>query len=145
MREGVDRNTRWILGLVVLMVAVLAVVGYLALVPAPTASPSNEELYSTLSSAGIEDAFVDVTEDRVLVRYELPTGYDQEATNYLVLGAAAEVAPYTEHIVVETYVDSTRVVRLTANTGGVLAVLSAEEEPTAEDWERLEANLQVES
>lgn len=143
MRTGLDRRTRWAVGLVGLAVVVLVVVGYLAFVPPPTASPDNEALYSSLSSAGIEDAFVDVTDDRVLVRYELPAGYDLETTNYLVLGAAAEAAPYTGHIVVEAYDDSTRLVRLTANTGDVLAVLSAEE-PSAADWERLQANLEVE-
>lgn len=144
MRTDVDLRSRWTLGLVVLAVVLVAVVGYLAFVPPPTATPVNEDLYNTLSSAGLEDAFVDVTDDRVLVRYELPPGYDLEATNYLVLGAAAEAAPYTGQIVVEAYDDSTRLVRLTADTGDVLAVISAED-PSAADWERLEANLEVAS
>ena len=128
----------------VLVAAVLLVgVAYLAFVPPPTATPENEELYSALQSAGIEDALVDVTDDRVLVRYERPAGYDVRATNYLVLGAAAEAAPYTERVVVECYEGSTRVERVSANTGDVLAVVSADE-PSPADWERLQATMVVE-
>lgn len=128
----------------VLVAAVLLVgVAYLAFVPPPTATPENEELYSALQSAGIEDALVDVTDDRVLVRYDRPAGYDVRATNYLVLGAAAEAAPYTERVVVECYEGSTRVERVSANTGDVLAIVSVDE-PSPADWERLQATVVVE-
>ena len=128
----------------VLVAAVLLVgVAYLTFVPPPTATPENEELYSALQSAGIEDALVDVTDDRVLVRYERPAGYDVRATNYLVLGAAAEAAPYTERVVVECYEGSTRVERVSANTGDVLAIVDTED-PSPKDWERLQATMVVE-
>ena len=126
------------------MVAALVVgVGYLAFVPPPSASPENEQLYSALGSAGIDDAAVDVTDDRVVVRYVLPDGYDLKATTFLVLGAAAEAAPYTERITVERYDGQTRVNRVSANTGDVLAIVSADD-PSPRDWERLQANMVVE-
>lgn len=133
----------WRLTAGVIVVGLVVVFGYLAFVPPESASPANEELYSALSSAGIEDAMVDVSEDRVLVRYELPPGYDLEATDYLVLGAAAASAPHTERLVVESYDGSMRLRRVTANTGDVLALISAEE-PSPRDWERLRATLEVE-
>lgn len=137
----VEWTTKRVLGGAVAAVLIVSA-GYLAFVPPPTASPENEALYSALQSAGIDEALVDVTDDRVLVRYELPAGYDEEATTYLVLGAAAEVAPHTERIVVERYDGSTRLGRVTAKTGDVLAVVSADE-PTPRDWERLRAGLEV--
>lgn len=128
-----------------ILVAAILLVGlaYLALVPPPTATPENEELYSALQSAGIEDALVDVTDDRVLVRYERPEGYDVRATNYLVMGAAVEAAPYTERVVVESYDGSTRLERISANTGDVLAIVRTDD-PSPEDWERLQATMEVE-
>lgn len=125
------------------IVGIALTVGYLAFVPPKTAKPENEELYSALASAGIDEALVDVTDDIALVRYNLPEGRDEEAVTYFVLGAAAGAAPHTGKIIVQSYSDSTPISEVTANTGDILA-LTSKDDLTPGDWERFRKNMEVE-
>ena len=48
-------------------------------------NPLNTELYLALASVGIEDAVVDITPERALVRYNLPENMSKESVNYCLL------------------------------------------------------------
>ena len=63
----------------------------------------NTNLYTALASAGFEDPFVDVTEERVYVAYSLPEGMEADIAQRFVIGAAADTAFDVPQIIVTQY------------------------------------------
>lgn len=125
-----------------IIAVVVLIVGYLTLVPAKAVVPENEALYSVLANVGIDDALVDVTDERVLVRYNLPEGKDPEAARYFVLGTAAHVAPYSKRIIIQTYRDMEPLEEASVATADVIRIMS-KANPTAEDFSDLQARMEV--
>lgn len=60
----------------------------------------NTELATALTVGGLDDAFVDVTDERALVAYDLPEGSDGEFLQDFALGAAAQAAPESARAVI---------------------------------------------
>jgi len=79
----------------------------------------NTQLYSLLYGMGL-NPLVDVTEERVLVRYNLPEGMNEE-TYYRVLAYSARVAPNSREIIVQIYKDYSPYLEVRANTQDVLS------------------------
>lgn len=79
----------------------------------------NTQLYSLLYEMGL-NPLVDVTEERVLVRYNLPEGMNEE-TYYRVLAYSARVAPNSREIIVQIYKDYSPYLEVRANTQDVLS------------------------
>lgn len=79
----------------------------------------NTQLYSLLYGMGL-NPLVDVTEERVLVRYNLPEGMNEE-TYYRVLAYSARVAPNSKEIIVQIYKDYSPYLEVRANTQDVLS------------------------
>lgn len=63
----------------------------------------NADLAGALYTGGIIDPFVDVNNERAYVAYELPAGYDPEATQRFVIGASADAAPNTAKLIALQY------------------------------------------
>jgi hypothetical protein len=49
----------------------------------------NDSVYASLAVAGMENALVDLTDERTIIGYELPRELDKEVALFYVLGAAA--------------------------------------------------------
>ena len=103
---------------------VVAIAVGLILLPGPEDTPlspsnTNSELYAELASAGIVDAVVDVTEDRVLIRSQIPPGTTRAESVEVILTNAAAVAPQTETIIVQLYEGDEPVEQLTVETAVV--------------------------
>ena len=81
----------------------------------------NTQLYAALVDAGIEDAVVDITDERALIRYNLllPATLNKEATRQYILSASAIIAPETDKIVIQTYVNYEPGEEITVNTKDV--------------------------
>ena len=79
----------------------------------------NTQLYSLLYEMGL-NPLVDVTEERVLVRYNLPEGMNEE-TYYRVLAYSARVSPNSKEIIVQIYKDYSPYLEVRANTQDVLS------------------------
>ena len=80
----------------------------------------NTQLYAALVDAGIEDAVVDITDERALIRYNLlPANLNKEATRQYILRASAIIAPETDKIVIQTYVNYEPGEEITVNTRDV--------------------------
>ena len=77
----------------------------------------NTQLYAALVDAGIEDAVVDITDERALIRDNLlPARLNKEATKQYILSASAIIAPETDKIVIQTYVNYEPGEEITVNT-----------------------------
>ena len=84
---------KWIFIFTATLVTVFAVVG--ASVDEQTAvviDERNDAIYAALVSVGIENALVDVTDERTIIRYEVPNDMNKEAALYYVIGGAARYA-----------------------------------------------------
>lgn len=64
----------------------------------------NTHLYATLTSGGIKDPFVDVSEQQAYVGYDLPDGFDSEVMQKFVVGAASAGAPGSQKIIAMQYI-----------------------------------------
>lgn len=112
-------------GVAVLVVAVVLIGVFLFLSqPAPTEpdvepSEKNTELYLTLADASITDAVVDITDERALVRYNVPEEMTKNESVYYTLGATATVADDSESIVLEVYRNNEGDERVTVSTEAV--------------------------
>jgi aspartate 1-decarboxylase len=109
-----------------LLALIIVVLGYVALKPAPVVEvkAENVRLYSALANMGIEDAVVDVTQDKVLVRYNLPANMDMDTVSYYVMGAAAQAAPDSKEIILQVYEDMQPVKEVTVNTSDVISFIN---------------------
>ncbi len=106
------------------LIALVAMVTFLYL-PAPSEEeinpdPLNNELYSELMRIGIRDAVVDITDERALIRYNLPEGMSREDTELSIMKAAATIAPDSDKIVIQTYENFKPVEEVTIGTSDVL-------------------------
>lgn len=128
---------RWLEDHPVLVVGVgilVVVAGGLWILSGPTgtgeepieASEQNTELYGKLAASGIQDALVDVTEERALIRYNQPANMTRSSSVHIAMGSAAQVAPNSSEIVVEVYEDFEPAVTATVTTDDVLAFLDGE-------------------
>jgi len=108
--------------------------------PEITPNPLNTELYSALASAGIEDAVVDITPERALIRYNLPENMSKESANYYIMGAAATITPNSSKIVIQVYEDFEPLEEVVANTEDVLAFIDG-----AITYEELEKRIEIRS
>ncbi len=100
-----------------------------AVSPAPTVAPSlqaaekglaafensevavalNSEVYAGLVEAGIKDALVDVSPDRIVVGFTLPADVQKESALGYALGVAGGFQPDTKLVVVQLFNDGGRV------------------------------------
>ena len=65
----------------------------------------NTDLFAALVSAGFEEPFVDITEERAYVAYDLPEGMEADIAQRFVIGAAADTAFDVPQIIVTQYQD----------------------------------------
>jgi len=84
----------------------------------------NEEkgllIYETLVLAGIREAYVDVSDERVLVLYNQPplrSSDDIPSAWFYIIGASAKISSQSKNIVLVTAVDGEQVMRLTVRNG----------------------------
>ena len=82
----------------------------------------NTRLYAALVAVGIEDAIVDITDERALIRFNLPNNLNKGATWYYIMSASAAIAPETDKIIIQTYENYERREEVTVNTTDVIAV-----------------------
>jgi len=84
----------------------------------------NTRLYAALVAVGIEDAIVDITDERALIRFNLPNNLNKEATWYYIMSASAAIAPETDKIIIQTYENYERREEVTVNTTDVIALIN---------------------
>lgn len=87
------------------------------------------EIYETLAFSGFEKASVKVTDDHVLMAYEQPPVHsevDALLSWFYMMGAAAELAPHTEQIIIRMYSDDVALYEVEAYTSDVQAILDYE-------------------
>jgi len=84
----------------------------------------NTQLYAALVAVGIEDAIVDITDERALIRFNLPNNLNKEATWYYIMSASAAIAPETDKIIIQTYENYERREEVTVNTTDVIALIN---------------------
>ena len=80
----------------------------------------NTVLYEALAEAGIENALVDVTKERIIVRLEIPEGYGKQATLSYVFGAAAETGQSSGQLIVEVFEGETPKEQYTASIKDII-------------------------
>lgn len=69
-------------------------------------NPINSDIYSALVAIGIKDAFVDMTQERVIVSYDLPANIQKEASWYYVMGVVASTSSNSGKVIIQAYVNS---------------------------------------
>jgi hypothetical protein len=100
--------------------------------PEPISSPLNSELLATLAGAGI-DATVDISGDRILIRYSLPRHMSKEAAQHYILFKASNLVPYSTKIIIQVQEGSEYIKEVTVNTEDYLAF--AEKQITYAEFE----------
>ena len=110
------------------IVAVLVVVLLILSIPTPKEpeiqpNPLNTQLYNTLSELGIEDAVVDVTAERTVVRYNLPENMSKEDAEISIMQVAAEISINSGKIIIQTYENFKPVEEVIVGTNDVLAFM----------------------
>lgn len=110
------------------IVAVLVVVLLILSIPTPKEpeiqpNPLNTQLYNTLSELGIEDAVVDVTAERTVVRYNLPENMSKEDAEISIMQVAAEISINSGKIIIQTYENFKPVEGVIVGTNDVLAFM----------------------
>jgi len=113
-----------LIGLAVVLAFVIIILS-LPTQPEPeiTPNPLNTGLYLALASVGIEDAVVDITPERALIRYNLPANMSKESANYYIMGAAATIANSSK-IVIQVYENFMPVEEVVVSTEDVLAFIN---------------------
>ncbi len=96
--------------LIALIIAITAVVAFLLFIYVPSQpelelNAQNSDIYSLLVAGGIKNALVDVTQEQVIVSYDLPENIGKEASWYYVMGAVAGVAPNSENLKIQSFVN----------------------------------------
>jgi len=91
----------------VVVLAVIAIILFILSLPSQpeaeiTPSPLNTKLYTILASAGIEDAVVDITDERALVRYNLPKDVNKEDALQFVVIEVAKISD-SNKIIIQIY------------------------------------------
>ena len=114
--------------ILILAAVIFLVIGILYIVPSPKEeevipNPKNTELYTLLANVGIEDALVDITKDRALIRYELPENMSKEASQYYIMLAAATITNSSK-IVIQVYENFTPLEEVVVSTDDVLAFMN---------------------
>lgn len=112
------KRTRWtrrrsIMVGIAALVAVLIILGAVLGRPLPSGpstigSEANTRLYETLASGGLNESLVDITSERVLVRYNLDAPVDAATSEWALwftVGAVYSVAPQSERLVIQEYHD----------------------------------------
>ena len=99
-----------LLGIVFLILIIIAGVGILFALPTKTVEEikldeKNSNIYSALVAEGISEAFVDATEERVRVIYDLPSSLDKEASWYYVMGVVASISPESKRVIIQASVN----------------------------------------
>ena len=131
-------SRKGLFGLVVVIIIVVIAVTALMFLPRekplkPGVTPEaevielreeNTTLYALLYQMGL-DPLVDVTDQRVLVRYNLPEEINEE-TYYRVLAYSARVAPNTKEIIIQIYRDYSPYLEVRTNTQDVLSWIGGE-------------------
>lgn len=69
----------------------------------PTPSTAETAIYRAMVNNSIPAAVVDISNETILVRYNVPPNRSREHTTYYVLGVASSVAPKSDRIRVEVY------------------------------------------
>jgi len=95
----------------------------------------NTQLYAALVAVGIEDAIVDITGERALIRYNLPPNLNTEATWYYIMSASTAIAPESDKIIIQTYENYEWREEVTVNTTDVMALMN--EDITMEDFKEM--------
>lgn len=89
-----------------------------------TPNPINTELSSALAAVRIENAFVDVTDKRVLITYNAPKHMSTAAAQHYIISKAANAAPNSRRIVLQVYGDSIPFEEVVVDTGDYFAVMN---------------------
>lgn len=86
----------------------------------------NDAIYAALVSVGIENALVDVTDARTIIRYEVPRAINKKAALYYVIGAAARYAVPASTIIATLFENESASEESTVSVKDVLAFLNKE-------------------
>lgn len=134
-----NRRRASVLGILFVILALLAVFWVLGASPTPDEEPvspseKNTELFYTLADASITDAVVDITDERALVRYNVPENMTKNESVYYTLGATARVANESERVVLEVFSENEPVERVEVRVEEVESYLS--DETTLSDLEK---------
>lgn len=127
---------RAVLGGIVIVLALVAVgLGVAGPASSDTIEPNerDSELYASLADAGVSDAVVEISDEHVLVRYEVPDGMNRTESLEIVLRKSAAAAPNTQVLVVQVYDGYEPALQATVETSVVLAYVL--DELTYEDVE----------
>ena len=95
----------------------------------------NTQLYAALVAVGIEDAIVDITDERALIRFNLPNNLNKEATWYYIMSASTAIAPESDKIIIQTYENYERREELTVNTTDAMALINGK--ITMEEFQKM--------
>ncbi len=132
---------RIIIGILVLLVLALGglwAYSSLAVRPAPeepaVAAAANTSVFQAMAAGGIDNAVVDITPERALVRYNLPQGMDEAASWAYALTVLSSVAPYSQQAVVQIYQDFAPKTEVNVGMADVVAMM--EGRLTAEQFEQ---------
>ncbi len=82
----------------------------------------NTDIYNVLLQDGF-DALVDTTEDRVLVRFDLPQNYTSEASVYIVLASVSAITK-SDLIIVQIYRNEKKIEEVRAKNQDVLDIVN---------------------
>jgi hypothetical protein len=91
------------------------------------------QIYASLVLAGIDDALVDVTDQRVLIVYNQPVASGQEitATWLYMAGAAVEISPQSRQVIIVTANHGEQIEKTTIQTQDMLDFVSKRMDATA--------------
>lgn len=113
--------------LLVAMMAIIILARPVVLQDVPTAQEANARIFDLLVSGGVTESMVDVTPERVLVRYNLPVdaeAHDEEWAFWFTVGAVHEVAPDSAFLVLQVYRDFEPVEEVTMAMADVTELLA---------------------
>jgi len=127
----------------VIIVVSIAILVFLSL-PSPRepeaiSDPLNHELYLKLTNMGIKDAVVDITEERVLIRYNLLKNMNKSSVNYEIMRNAATIAD-SGRIIIQVYEDFKPLEEIVVSREDVLAYMNG-----AISYKELEKRIEIKS
>jgi len=127
----------------VIIVVSIAILVFLSL-PSPRepeaiSDPLNHELYLKLTNMGIKDAVVDITEERVLIRYNLLKSMNKSSVNYEIMRNAATIAD-SGRIIIQVYEDFKPLEEIVVSREDVLAYMNG-----AISYKELEKRIEIKS
>lgn len=83
----------------------------------------NTIVYGALAEVGISDALVDITDNRTIVAYVLPTEMDSESANLYIMGAVASSAN-SEKLIIRRFENEKIVEELSINLNDIKLALN---------------------